>query len=91
MCVSIAVKLQLIITIIMYTLHVYNYVLIIVAVPLMHSTFGMGTGMIVEQIRCSGTERRLANCTIRDVTDGECDHNEDAGARCGKCHDVTSC
>ena len=69
----------------------HNYVYIacnyIVAVPLIRSTFGMGTGMIVEQIRCSGTERRLANCTIRDVTDGECDHNEYAGVRCCKCHD----
>ena len=52
----------------------------------MRSTFGMGTGMIIEQIRCSGTEQRLVDCTIRDVTDGECNHNEDAGVRCGKCH-----
>ena len=66
----------------MYTLHIY-----IAAVPLMRSTFGMGTGMIVEQISCCGTERQLVNCTIRDVPDGECNHNEDAGVRCGKCHD----
>ena len=55
-----------------------------VAVPLTHSTFGMGTGMIVEQVRCNGTERQIADCTVRDVPDGECNHNEDAGVRCCK-------
>ena len=46
---------------------------------ILHATFGRGTGMIVEQIRCNGTERRLADCIIRDVPDGD---NEDAGVRC---------
>ena len=41
-------------------------------------SFGTGTGMIVEQVRCNGTEGKLANCTIRDVADGECNHDEDA-------------
>ena len=40
--------------------------------------------MIVEQVRCIGTERQLSDCTIRDVPDGECNHNEDAGIRCCK-------
>ena len=52
--------------------------------PVIRASFGMGTGMIVEQIRCSGTERRLAYCTTRDVTDRECDHSEDAGVICCK-------
>ena len=55
-----------------------------VAVPLTNSMFGIGTGMIVEQVRCSGTERQIADCTVRDVADGECNHNEDAGVRCCK-------
>ena len=56
-----------------------------VAVPLTaRSIFGVGTGMIVEQVRCLGTERQLSNCTTRDVPDGECNHNEDAGVRCCK-------
>ena len=38
----------------------------------------------MEQIRCNGTERGVAECTIRDVPDGECNHNEDAGVRCCK-------
>ena len=50
--------------------------------PILHATFGRGTGTIVEQIRCNGTERRLADCTIRDAPDGDCNHNEDAGVRC---------
>ena len=55
--------------------------------PLIQAAYyGMGTGMIVEQVRCNGTETRLEDCTIRDVHDGECNHNEDAGVRCGKYH-----
>ena len=57
-------------------------------VPQTRSVFGMGTGMIVEQIRCSGRERQLADCTIRDVSDGECNHSDDAGVRCCKCHRI---
>ena len=53
------------------------------AVPLIQASFGTGTGMVVERIRCSGTERRLADCTIRDA-DEECNHREDAGIRCRK-------
>ena len=54
------------------------------AVPLIDATFGRGTGTIVEQVRCNGTERGVAECTMRDVPDGECNHNEDAGVRCCK-------
>ena len=54
------------------------------AVPMIQAMFGTGIGMIVEQVRCNGTERQLAGCTIRDVSDGECNHNEDAGVRCRK-------
>ena len=54
------------------------------AVPVIRAMFGMGIGMIVEQVRCNGTERQLASCTIRDNADRECDHREDAGVRCCK-------
>ena len=61
------------------------YCLLSVAVPMTARTvFGTGTGMIMEQVRCSGTEMRITDCTIRDVPDGECNHNEDAGVRCCK-------
>ena len=54
------------------------------AIPLTQAAFGQGLGMIVEHIRCNGTERRLTDCSIRDVPDGQCNHNEDAGVRCCK-------
>ena len=54
------------------------------AVATIRAMFGTGTGMIVEQVRCNGTERQLAGCTIRDAPDGECNHDEDAGVRCRK-------
>ena len=54
------------------------------AVVLVRATFGMGSGMIVEHVRCNGTERQLSECTIRDSTDGQCSHSEDAGVRCCK-------
>ena len=50
----------------------------------MSATFGMGSGMIVEHVRCNGRERQLSECTIRDSTDGQCSHSEDAGVRCCK-------
>ena len=53
-------------------------------VPLTRASHGQGTGMIVEQIRCNGAERRLTDCTVRDEGDGECSHNEDAGVICCK-------
>ena len=53
-------------------------------VPLTRATHGQASGMIVEEIRCNGAERRLVNCSIRDQRDGECSHNEDAGVICGK-------
>ena len=49
------------------------------------AAFGQGLGMIVEDVRCNGTERRLRDCSIRDVPDGQCNHNEDAGVRCHGC------
>ena len=58
------------------------YIILLGAVPVIHAAFGTGTGAIVEQVRCNGTEKRLADCTITDVADGECDHREDAGVVC---------
>ena len=52
--------------------------------PLMQAAFGQGLGMIVEDVRCNGTEREMSGCSIRDVPDGQCDHNEDVGVRCCK-------
>ena len=51
-------------------------------VPLLRAAYRQGTGRIVEHIRCSGTERRLTECNIRDVLDGECTHSDDASVQC---------
>ena len=48
----------------------------------MSAAFGMGSGMIVEHVRCNGTERQLTECTITDSHDGQCSHSQDAGVRC---------
>ena len=65
------------------TVRVYTvYISSTGAVPLTQAAFGQGLGMIVEDVRCNGTERRLIDCSIRDVPDGQCSRNEDAGVRC---------
>ena len=51
-------------------------------VPLLRAAYGQGTGAIVENIRCSGTENQLTDCNIRDVADGECTHSDDASVQC---------
>ena len=51
-------------------------------VPLLRAAYGQGTGAIVEHIRCSGTERQLTDCSIRDVLDKECTHSDDASVQC---------
>jgi hypothetical protein len=53
-------------------------------VPLLRAAYGQGTGEIVEHIRCSGTESQLTDCNVRDVLDGECNHNDDASVQCSE-------
>ena len=56
------------------------------ATPVSHAAFGTGSGTIVESIRCTGTERLLVECSVKNIPDGECNHNEDAGVICCKTH-----
>ena len=48
------------------------------------ATFGQGTGSIwLDNVRCVGTETRLADCPANDIGTNDCSHFEDAGVRCG--------
>lgn len=45
--------------------------------------FGEGKGPIhVDNVRCVGTERSLADCVKRDFGEHDCRHGEDAGVIC---------
>ena len=52
------------------------------AVP--HSArFGQGTGDItLDDIRCTGKEKRIAECSHRELMTHDCGHQEDAGVIC---------
>ena len=51
------------------------------AVPLSGMNFGQGLGETIEYIACTGTEKRLIDCTFRHVPNSQCTHG---GVRCGK-------
>lgn len=47
------------------------------------AAFGQGTGQIVlDDLRCVGTETSLFNCPARPVGSHNCAHSEDAGVVC---------
>ena len=47
------------------------------------AAFGQGTGRIVlDDVRCVGTESRLAYCPANPIGNHDCSHGEDAGVRC---------
>ena len=49
--------------------------------------FGRGTGAILlDQLRCNGTETRLVDCPSNPLGIHDCSHSEDAGVTCQGTH-----
>ena len=52
-------------------------------VPVKNGKFGSGDSrpIILDDVRCSGSEENILNCSYDSVSN--CDHSEDAGVICG--------
>ena len=47
------------------------------------ATFGQGSGeILLDNVRCTGSESRLIDCLANALGNHNCVHSEDAGVRC---------
>ena len=53
------------------------------AIAFSTARFGEGSGpILLDNVRCVGTESRLIYCPANSIGDHNCRHSEDAGVRC---------
>ncbi len=56
---------------------------VIGATAVSNAGFGLGTGpILLDNVRCVGTEFMLSACQSNPIGSHNCVHNEDAGVRC---------
>ena len=59
--------------------------LFVLCVDLGVSYFGQGTGLVLlDDVACIGDEKTVFECLHNGIGIQNCEHNEDAGVRCGK-------
>ena len=61
----------------------YSMYTCIGAIALQGAAFGLGIGpILLDDVRCSGNETSLFNCSHRGIGRHNCGHHEDAGVIC---------
>ena len=61
----------------------YSYSVIPGVTARINAAYGQGVGPIfLDDVRCTGLEYRLIECSNRGIEVENCNHNEDAGVRC---------
>lgn len=67
------------------SLIVYVYILYLGAIPRTGAAFGPGSldqPILLDNVRCKGTEQRLLDCSHLGFEVHNCNHNRDAGVVC---------
>ena len=60
-----------------------SFSFVIGVIALIRAAFGMGTGpILLDNVRCNGSEQTLSSCPHQGIRIHNCDHTEDAGVIC---------